>query len=79
MFNKNQLKTIAAALVVQEKSVNRLAAKEGQPESVAAEYRKVAVEIAAVMKAVNAELAGMESDKKSKKSVQGQDEQAAGG
>lgn len=55
MFTKAELKVIAGALVVQEKSVNRLAAKEGQPESVAQEYRKVAVEIAEVMKKVNLE------------------------
>lgn len=54
MFSVSELKVIAAALVVQEKSVLRLAAKEGQPESVAAEYRKVATEIQSVLrKAVN--------------------------
>lgn len=51
-YDVKQLKVIAAALVVQEKSVNRLAAKEGQPESVAAEYRKVSQEIGEVMKVV---------------------------
>jgi hypothetical protein len=51
-YDVRQLKVIAAALVVQEKSVNRLAAKEGQPESVAAEYRKVSQEIGEVMKIV---------------------------
>lgn len=52
MFTLSELKVIAAALVVQEKSVLRLAAKEGQPESVAAEYRKVANEIQSVMRKV---------------------------
>lgn len=56
MFTKAELMDIAAALVVQGKSVARLAAKEGQPESVAAEYRKVAVRIDSVYKKVMLEL-----------------------
>lgn len=55
MFTLDELKVIASALVVQEKSVSRLAAKEGQPESVAAEYRKVSGQIVAVMRKVMSE------------------------
>ena len=51
-FTLDELKVIAGALVVQEKSVMRLAAKEGQPENVAAEYRKVRGEIEKVMRKV---------------------------
>ena len=64
-YTLKDLKTISAALVVQEKSVIRLAAKEGQPESVAVEYRKVAQEISSVMKKVAADLSEKEGkDKK---------------
>lgn len=56
MFTKEELKRIAEALVLQEKSVLRLAAKEGQPETVAVEYRKVATSVAALMRKVVAEL-----------------------
>lgn len=52
MFTKAELMDIAAALVVQSKSVARLAAKEGQPESVAVEYRKVGARIDGVYKKV---------------------------
>lgn len=43
-----------------EKSAQRLAAKEGQPDKVAAEYRVFAVQIAALIKRVQAELVGLE-------------------
>lgn len=64
MFTKSELLVISKALVVQEKSVQRLAAKEGQPDSVAAEYRKVGVEIGDVMKKVSVELSKLEQVKK---------------
>lgn len=64
MFTKSELLVISKALVVQEKSVQRLAAKEGQPDSVAAEYRKVGVEIGEVMKKVSVELSKLEQVKK---------------
>lgn len=56
MFTKAEFSVILAALTVQSKSVMRLAAKEGQPESVAAEYRKVGSEIADVYRKVQAEM-----------------------
>lgn len=52
MFTKSELKLIAYALVQYEKSVLRLSAKEGQPESVAVEYRKAASEIGSLLKKV---------------------------
>lgn len=55
MFTLDELKQIGAALVLQEKSVMRLSQKEGQPESVAAEYRKVAGVIAALLRKVSTE------------------------
>lgn len=64
MFTKNELVNIGKALVLQEKSVQRLAAKEGQPDSVAVEYRKVAVEIGDLLKKVTIELSKMEQDAK---------------
>ena len=60
MFDLKQIAVIKAALVVQSKSVMRLAAKEGQPESVAQEYRKVGQEIAEVFKVVEAEQVKLE-------------------
>lgn len=56
MFTKGELSDIAAALMVQSKSVARLAAKEGQPESVAIEYRKVGSRIDSLYKKVVAEM-----------------------
>lgn len=56
MFSLNDLLVMRAALVVQRKSVERLAAKEGQPETVAAEYRKVGNDIIAVQNRVDAEV-----------------------
>lgn len=61
MFSFDELKAIAAALVVQEKSVLRLAAKDGQPDTVAAEYRKVAAQIQVVMRKVVAALDDMQT------------------
>lgn len=52
MFTKSELMDIALALMVQSKSVGRLAAKEGQPESVAIEYRKVGSRIDSLYKKV---------------------------
>lgn len=63
MFNKYDLVMILKALVLQEKSVLRLAGKDEQPESVAAEYRKVASEIAELMKKCNLEIAKLEAKK----------------
>lgn len=40
MFNKVELSQIAVALAAAIKSAMRLAAKDEQPENVAAEYRK---------------------------------------
>lgn len=56
MFTVAELRVIASALIVQSKSVARLAAKDGQPEPVAAEYRKVGAEILSVQKKVDQEL-----------------------
>lgn len=60
MFTLPQLIAIRSALTVQHKSVLRLAAKEGQPESVAAEYRKVGQEVTELFNAVGAEIVKME-------------------
>lgn len=40
MFNRDELLAIATALAAAIKSAMRLAAKDEQPENVAAEYRK---------------------------------------
>lgn len=56
MFSKSELAVIGAALVMQLKSVLRMAAKPGQPETVAVEYRKVAQSIDQLCKKVNAAL-----------------------
>lgn len=56
MFTIAELKVLGSALLVQEKSVLRLAAKEGQPDTVAAEYRKVASEIQTLLRKVAAEV-----------------------
>lgn len=54
VFTVAELKVLGSALLVQEKSVLRLAAKEGQPDTVAAEYRKVAAEIQMLLRKVAA-------------------------
>lgn len=41
MFSIDELKMIVAAVALAAKSSQRLANREGQPESVVAEYRKV--------------------------------------
>lgn len=64
MFSVAELKVLAAALLVQEKSVLRLAAKEGQPETVAAEYRKVAAEIQALLRKAVGEIDKLSQVKK---------------
>lgn len=64
MFTVAELKVLAAALLVQEKSVLRLAAKEGQPETVAAEYRKVAAEIQALLRKTVGEIDKLSQVKK---------------
>lgn len=50
LLNDQEWKMVVQALVAMEKSVQRLAAKEGQPDSVAAEYRKVGQQIAGLMR-----------------------------
>lgn len=44
------MRLVNQALLQMEKSVQRLAAKEGQPEPVAVEYRKVGKQIADLMR-----------------------------
>lgn len=63
MFSKQQLIQIGKALVMQEKSVLRLAGKEEQPDSVAAEYRKVAADIGDLMKIVQLEIVKLDAPK----------------
>lgn len=63
MFSKKELDVISRALMVQLKSVERLSAKEGQPETVALEYKKVAGEIVALMRKVNDEIVKSEVKK----------------
>lgn len=64
MFNKVQLVMIGKALVQAEKSASRLAARDGQPESVAAEYRKFGADVGDLIKFVNIELVKMDAAKK---------------
>lgn len=45
-----------------EKSVQRLAAKDGQPETVAVEYRKVGSEIADCVKSFTLQIHAMEAE-----------------
>ena len=66
MFNLKELLVIAGALVVQQKSVMRLAQKEGQPETVALEYRKVSGEIESILKKVNGLVVSEQSKKEGK-------------
>lgn len=47
-----------------EKSVMRLAAKGEQPDTVAAEYRKVAVEVSDLVKKTQVEIVKLDSVKK---------------
>lgn len=61
MFNRLQLGMIEKALVASEKSAQRLAVREGQPENVAAEYRKFAGEVAVLIKGVQAEIVKLDS------------------
>lgn len=56
MFTAVELKMIATALSMSAKSAQRLAARDGQPETVAAEYRKVLGETAVLQRKVLAEL-----------------------
>lgn len=56
MFTVAELQMIVKALALQEKSVLRLAAKDEQPESVAAEYRKVGGEIVSLLRKVMSEI-----------------------
>lgn len=62
MFSMSELKQIGKALVAQEKSVQRLAAKEGQPDTVAAEYRKVGMEIGELLKKVSVQHSVLEQE-----------------
>lgn len=50
MFTLPELQLIVNALAMSAKSAQRLSAREGQPESVAAEYRKVIGEVSAVQR-----------------------------
>lgn len=63
-LSKSELMVVAKALIGMEKSVERLAAKDGQPEGVVKEYLKVKVEINELMRKVNAELLAADKGKK---------------
>ena len=52
MFTIAELKHIVAGLTMSAKSASRLANREGQPESVAMEYRRVIGEVSEVHKKV---------------------------
>lgn len=52
MFTKAELMLIAQAVVMSEKSCKRLASKEGQPVSVAAEYLKAQAALIQLQKKV---------------------------
>lgn len=67
MFTALELTQIGKALVLQEKSVARLAAKEGQPDTVAMEYRKVGAQIGELLKKVGMEIMKLEDAAKPKK------------
>lgn len=64
MFNAQELQVIVNALGMAAKSAQRLSAREGQPESVAAEYRKVIGEVAAIQRKALTELDKLKAAKK---------------
>lgn len=64
MFSLAELKLIRGALIASEKSVMRLANKEGQPDNVVAEYRKSRVEISNVIKHVEQDYVEQEAKEK---------------
>lgn len=66
-WNRDKLMIVSKALAAAEKSAQRLAAKEGQPEAVAMEYRKFGVGIATLIKEVDAEIVRLDSPKKKQK------------
>lgn len=59
-FTKSQLLVVEKALSLAEKSASRLAAREGQPEAVAAEYRRYGVEVAQLIKDVQSEIVALD-------------------
>jgi hypothetical protein len=63
-FTKPQLILVRKSLVLAEKSASRLAVKEEQPDSVATEYRRHAVDIAQLIKVIDVEI--IEVEKKAK-------------
>lgn len=63
-FTKSQLLVVEKALALAEKSASRLASREGQPEAVAAEYRRYAVEVAELIKSVQMEIVSLEKQVK---------------
>lgn len=56
MFTATELKRIVTALTMAAKSAQRLANREGQPESVAAEYRRVLAEDSVLVRKAQVEL-----------------------
>lgn len=56
MFNANELARIVVALTMAAKSAQRLANREGQPASVAAEYRRVLAEDSVLVRKAQTEL-----------------------
>lgn len=61
MFNLQELTILGKALILMQKSLARLAAKDEQPESVANEFRKVQTEVATVGKKVADEMFKIQS------------------
>ena len=64
MFSLNELKLIRSALIAMEKSVMRLANKDGQPENVVTEYRKSRVEVSNTIKHVEQDYVEQEAKEK---------------
>lgn len=56
MFSVEELKMIVSGLQMAVKSAQRLANREGQPETVAAEYRKVNAEMALLLRKAQLEM-----------------------
>lgn len=63
MFTAAELKFIVSALAMAAKSAQRLANREGQPESVAAEYRKVLADQSQLLRKAQVELDKMSMKK----------------
>lgn len=58
-LDQSEMRVVVNALVMMEKSVSRLAAKEGQPEGVKSEYLKARSEIVSLLRKYEDALDGL--------------------